>query len=52
MPLLKSPSPKAFKSNLATELAAGKPKKQAAAISYATKRKSGGLKDALGMKTK
>lgn len=52
MPLIKSPSQTAFKSNLEKELAAGKPKKQAAAISYAPKRKSGGLRAALGMKPK
>ncbi len=38
MPLKKSTSKKAFEDNLKAELAAGKPKKQALAISYATKR--------------
>jgi hypothetical protein len=35
MVLKKSASPKAFVSNLKTELKAGKPKKQALAIAYA-----------------
>ncbi len=38
MPLKKSTSKKAFEDNLKAELAAGKPKKQAVAIAYATKR--------------
>ena len=38
MPLKKSASPKAFKANVATEIKAGKPPKQAVAIAYATKR--------------
>ena len=38
MPLKKSASPKAFKVNVATEIKAGKPPKQAVAIAYATKR--------------
>ena len=46
MPLVKSKSEKAFKKNIATEVKAGKPVKQAVAIAYATKRaapkKSGG----------
>ena len=37
MPLKKSASPKAFVSNLKTELKAGKPKAQALAIAYAEK---------------
>lgn len=44
MPLRKSPSKKAFEQNLKTELAAGRPKDQALAISYATKRKAQGKK--------
>ena len=38
MPLIKSTSKKAFKENVRKEIAAGKPVKQAVAISYATKR--------------
>jgi hypothetical protein len=38
MPLLKSKSEKAFKKNIATEVKAGKPVKQAVAIAYSTKR--------------
>jgi|TARA_R110000868_G_scaffold8536_1_gene44121 hypothetical protein len=37
MPLSKSPSKKAFKKNVATEVKAGRPVKQAVAIAYATK---------------
>jgi hypothetical protein len=40
MPLKKSSSDKAFTSNLKTELAAGKPQKQALAIAYSVKRKA------------
>ncbi len=47
MPLIKSKSDKAFKKNIATEVKAGKPVKQAVAIAYSTKRavkkKNGGL---------
>jgi hypothetical protein len=39
MPLKQSPSKEAFKSNIKTEIAAGKPPKQAVAIAYATQRK-------------
>ena len=39
MPLTKSSSEKAFVSNIKKEIKAGKPKKQAVAIAYATKRK-------------
>lgn len=39
MPLLKSPSKKAFGMNIATEVKAGKPQKQAAAIAYSMKKK-------------
>jgi hypothetical protein len=38
MPLLKSKSEKAFKKNIATEVKAGKPVKQAVAIAYSEKR--------------
>jgi hypothetical protein len=38
MPLIKSKSDKAFKSNIKAEMHAGKPQKQAVAIAYATKR--------------
>lgn len=38
MPLIKSKSDKAFKSNIKAEMAAGKPQKQAVAIAYSTKR--------------
>lgn len=40
MPLIKSPSQAAFKSNLQAELSAGKPKDQALAIAYRVKRDS------------
>jgi len=40
VPLKKSASPKAFKENIKTEVKAGKPVKQAVAISYAVKRKA------------
>ena len=38
MPLKKSKSDKAFKSNVKAEMKAGKPKKQALAIAYSVKR--------------
>jgi hypothetical protein len=38
MPLKKSKSEKAFKSNIKKEMEAGKPQKQAVAIAYAVKR--------------
>lgn len=38
MPLKKSSSKAAFVSNIAKEMGAGKPQKQAVAIAYATKR--------------
>jgi hypothetical protein len=38
MPLIKSKSEKAFKKNIAAEVNAGKPVKQAVAIAYSTKR--------------
>jgi hypothetical protein len=40
MPLKKSGSKKAFSSNIKTEMAAGKPQKQAVAIAYAMKREA------------
>ena len=40
MPLVKSSSPKAFRENVKAEVAAGKPVKQAVAISYAVKREA------------
>lgn len=39
-PLKKGTSNKAFQSNVKTEIAAGKPVKQAVAISYAVKREA------------
>jgi len=38
MPLVKSASKQAFRKNVKTEIAHGKPVKQAVAIAYATKR--------------
>ena len=40
MPLVKSKSDKAFKSNIKAEIAAGKPQKQAVAIAYSVQRKA------------
>jgi hypothetical protein len=40
MPLKKSPSKEAFKSNVKAEIKAGKPVKQAVAIAYNVKRES------------
>lgn len=40
MPLKKSSSPKAFQENIKAEVKAGKPVKQAVAISYAVKRET------------
>jgi hypothetical protein len=40
MPLVKSTSKKAQSKNIATEIKAGKPQKQAEAISYAVKREA------------
>jgi len=40
MPLAKSPSPKVFSKNVAAEMRAGKPQKQAVAIAYSVKRKA------------
>lgn len=44
MPLKKSTSKSAFVSNLKAEISAGKPQKQALAISYSVKRKAAGKK--------
>lgn len=38
MPLIKSMSPKAMSKNIAKEMQAGKPQKQAVAIAYSVKR--------------
>ena len=38
MPLVKSASPAAFRKNVKTEMAHGKPQKQAVAIAYSTQR--------------
>lgn len=40
MPLAKSTSKAAFKKNIATEVKAGKPVKQAVAIAYSTQRRA------------
>lgn len=40
MPLVKSPGKKAFRENVKTEVAAGKPIKQAVAIAYSEQRKA------------
>jgi len=40
MPLVKSKSPQAFKTNVKREIAAGKPPKQAVAIAYSVKRRA------------
>ena len=44
MPLKKSASRKAFGENIATEMRAGKPQKQAVAIAYSVKREAEGRK--------
>jgi len=44
MPLKKSTSKKAFKTNIKREIAAGKPQRQAVAIAYAVKREAGSRK--------
>jgi len=38
MPLVKSPSSAAFRKNVKTEMAAGKPMRQSLAIAYSTQR--------------
>jgi hypothetical protein len=40
MPLIKSSSPKVVGKNISTEVAAGKPRKQAIAIALSTQRRS------------
>ena len=40
MPLIKSMMPKAMSKNIAKEMEAGKPQKQAVAIAYAVKREA------------
>ena len=40
MPLVKSASKSAFRSNIKAEMKAGKPQKEAAAIAYSVKRKA------------
>lgn len=40
MPLIKSISKKAFSQNVRTEMAAGKPQKQAVAIAFSVKRRA------------
>ena len=42
MPLKKAKSKKAISANIKTEMAHGKPQKQAVAIAYSVKRKAGG----------
>ena len=44
MPLVKSTSKTAFRKNIAAEVNAGKPVKQAVAIAYSVQRKAGGGK--------
>ena len=46
MPLIKSKSDKAREKNIKTEIAHGKPPKQAVAIAYSVQRKAGGGKPA------
>lgn len=40
MPLVKSPSKKAFSKNVSTEMKSGKPQKQAVAIAYSVQREA------------
>ena len=40
MPLVKSKSPEAFRKNVAAEVKAGKPMKQALAVAYSVKREA------------
>lgn len=40
MPLINSPSAHAFASNIKSEMATGKPQKQAVAVAYSQKRKA------------
>lgn len=48
MPLVKSGSKSAVSKNIQTEMAHGKPQKQAVAIALSTQRKYGGAKKARG----
>jgi len=48
MPLKKGSSRKVMSANIKTEMAAGKPQKQAVAIAYSVARKSKGLLGKLG----
>lgn len=48
MPLVKSSSKAAFRTNVKKEIAAGKPVKQAVAIAYSTKRSAAGKKMSKG----
>ena len=48
MPLIKSTSKKAFGKNVKKEMQAGKPQKQAVAISYAVQRGAAGKKTSKG----
>jgi hypothetical protein len=52
MVLKKSASKKAFRSNIRTEVRAGKPVKQAVAISYKTKRRAAAKKAASSRRRK
>lgn len=52
MPLVKSASPKAFRANVKTEMAAGKPQKQAVAVAYSTQRAAAGKSGAKPMPKK
>lgn len=47
MPLKKSASRKAFGENIATEMRAGKPQKQAVAIAYSVKREAEGRRSSV-----
>lgn len=46
MPLVKNASKSAFRKNIAAEIKAGKPPKQAAAIAYSVKRRAAAKKGA------
>lgn len=49
--MVKSASPAAFRKNIKAEVAAGKPVKQAVAVSYAVKRAAGATKRAAATKS-
>jgi len=51
MPLIHSKSPKAFSKNVATEMHAGKPQKQAVAIAYSEQRHANQKKMSMGGET-